>query len=190
MRRLWLLAILPQLLLACSTAATSPPREMFDDHTGSTVTVVSKPWVFARERTDVAAHARDYATLVAVEVDHSGSYQDFLLLYRWSTVDKRMSPPPQTDGNELRLSSEGRVISLKPMDALPISIDAKHTLHLPRHGDAVVRAFAVDLDLLRFLAASHAVTLLVPQEQFDTPFQIWDDGREALGEFVRQTSAP
>ena len=72
----------------------SNSTEIFDEETGSTLLVVSKPLVFARDRSDVAAHARDYATLVAVEDDRSGQYTQYLLLYRWSTVDRRMSPPP------------------------------------------------------------------------------------------------
>src|ERR1700674_4900727 len=69
----------------------SDSNEIFDEETASTLLVVSKPLVFARERSDVAAHSLDYATIVAVEDDRSGEYAQYLLLYRWSTVDRRMS---------------------------------------------------------------------------------------------------
>jgi hypothetical protein len=188
MLRLYWLAILPLMVIACGTTS-APLSETFDERTGNTVTVVSQPLVFARERNDVAAHARDYATLVAVEVDRSGSFEDFLLLFRWSTVDKRFAPPPQTDQGEMHLISEGRVITMKPLDALPVGLNAAK-LHLPRHGAAVIRAFSVDLDLLRFVAASRTLSLQMPLEPFDAPFHIWEDGRAALDDFVRQTSAP
>ena len=83
-------------LPACSSSLRPPAasREILDEQSGTTLTVVAAPLVFARERTDVAAHARDYATLVAVEIDNSGKYRTYLLLYRWSTVDRRMSAPP------------------------------------------------------------------------------------------------
>jgi hypothetical protein len=190
MHRVWLSVAAPLILISCMTEHAPAGQEVFDEETGNTVTVVSKPLVFARERTDVAAHARDYATLVAVEVDRSGSFKDFLLLYRWSTVDKRMTSPPQPDEEEMRLTSDGRVISLKPLESLPVGVGSKVNLHLPRHGAAIVRAFAVDLNLLRFLAASNGLTLQMPREPLDAPFQIWEDGRRALGEFVHQTSAP
>src|SRR5215475_12382121 len=60
------------ILAACgSTHPThsSGTKELLDETTGNTVSVVSTPLIFARERTDVAAHSRDYATLVATEID-------------------------------------------------------------------------------------------------------------------------
>jgi hypothetical protein len=93
---LLLLAMLTVLamLTACTSSRLAPSHEIFDEQSGMTLEVVSMPFIFARERSDVAAHARDYATLVAAEIDRSGEYSDFLLLYRWSTVDRRMSAVP------------------------------------------------------------------------------------------------
>ncbi|MDP9090772.1 MAG: hypothetical protein M3O26_18805 [Pseudomonadota bacterium] len=190
MNLLWLFALIPLLLGACSSTPPAPGHEIFDEQTGNTLTVVSKPIVFARERTDVAAHARDYATLVAVEVDHSGTFKNYLLLHRWSTVDTRMSPPPGPEAGEMRLLGEGRELKLQPLDSLPISVTSGRELYLPRHGAAVTRAFAVDGDILRFIAASRTLILQMPKESLDAPFQIWDDGRGALLEFLQQTSAP
>src|ERR1700721_2863548 len=105
-------------LPACSSSLRPPPapREILDEQSGSTLSVVASPLVFARERTDVAAHARDYATLVAVEVDNSGKYSEYLLLYRWSTVDRRMSPPPDQSAGELKIFADGRAIDLQPLE--------------------------------------------------------------------------
>jgi hypothetical protein len=192
MNRLWFFASISLVLSlgACSATPPAPGHEIFDEQTGNTLTVVSSPIVFARERTDVAAHARDYATLVAVEVDHSGTFKDYLFLHRWSTVDTRMSPPPGPDAGEMRLLSEGRELKLQPLDSLPIGVGSGRDLHVPRHGAAVTRAFAVDPDILRFIAASRMLVLQMPQEALDTPFQIWEDGRGALQEFLHQTYAP
>ena len=92
--RLGLILALTTLWACTGLRAAQPSHEIFDERTGNTLLVVPKPLVFARERTDVAAHERDYATVVAVEIDQSGKYSEYLLLYRWSTVDRRMSPPP------------------------------------------------------------------------------------------------
>jgi hypothetical protein len=189
MNRLWLFTLCPLLLSACAGTPPAPGHEIFDEQTGNTMTVVSAPIVFARERTDVAAHARDYATLVAVEVDHSGTFKNYLLLHRWSTVDKRMSPAPGSDAGEMRLLSEGRELNLKPLPSLPISENSRD-LHVPPHGAAVTHAFAVDQATLRFIAASRTLTLQLPLEPLASPFQIWKDGRGALSKFLQQTSAP
>jgi hypothetical protein len=73
------------VLTACSSGPRVHSQEIFDEQTGSTLLVVTQPLVFARTRSDVAAFGRDYATLVAVEVDISGKFADYLLLYRWNT---------------------------------------------------------------------------------------------------------
>ncbi len=177
-------------LAACAASPSKPGEELFDEQTGNTVTVVSEPIVFARERNDVAAYARDYVTLVAVEVDHSGQFKDYLLLYRWSTVDKRMLPPPDPSAGKVRLVSEGRELDLDPLESMPVGLGSGRDLHLPPHGEAIVHGYAVDLNVLRFIAASRTLILQMPQETLDTPFTLWQDGRRALGRFVHQTSSP
>jgi hypothetical protein len=190
MPRILLTVVMALAIASCSSDRAAPGREVFDEQTGNTLTVVSSPLVFARERNDLAAYARDYASLVAVEVDHSGTPKNYLLLYRWSTVDKRMLPPQDPTGGKLRLVGDGRELSLSPLDSLPVGLDSIRTLHAPRHGAALTRAYAVDMDSLRFIAESRDLHLQLPQETFDMPFRIWEDGRRALARFVHQSSSP
>src|ERR1700676_528340 len=117
-------------LAACSTAPPKSSHEIFDEQSASTLLVTGAPLVFARERSDVTAHARDYATLVAVEIDISGEYGQYLLLYRWSTVDPRMSPPPSPDAGELLILADGREIDLKPLEKPPTSLTQRRALHV------------------------------------------------------------
>jgi len=177
------------MLAACGKLHPERPREMLDETTGNTVSVVSKPLVFARPRTDVAAYARDYATLVAAEVDQSGTYHDYFLLYRWSTVDRRMSPPPDPDAGALQILAEGRVFNLTPLKSMPTGLEHRRELHLPPHADIVAHAYAVNADMLRYIAQSGALSVLMPQEPLGEPFTLWQDGREALGEFAK-TAGP
>jgi len=180
-------------LVALSSCTTQPrtatrPRtttkEFFDEQSASTLSVAAKPTVFARQRSDVAAHARDFATLVAIEVNNSGQDSEYLLLYRWSTADRRMSPLPEADQGALLIQADGRSIKLQPLDRLPVSLSRRRELLLPPHGDVVARAYRVDLELLRFLATSTEIVLRLPQEALDTPFTLWEDGRKALGQFA------
>jgi hypothetical protein len=183
------------VLTALMSCTTRPPKalasgEIFDEQTGSTLLVVSKPLVFARERSDVAAHSRDYATLVAVEDDRSGEYTQYILLYRWSTVDRRMSPPPGPDEGQLKIYADGRTIDLKPLERPPASLAQRRALHVPEHGDIVYHAYRVDSAMLHFIAASHDLAVRMPQEQLDTPFTLWEDGRGALAQFLERAVAP
>lgn len=181
------LRLLPLLALGGCLGTHAPlTREILDEHSGNTLIVVSAPLEFARSRVDVAAHARDYATLVAVEIDNAGNYRDYLLLYRWSTVDRRMSPPPDPDQGELHLLADGREIELSPLADMPVSLAKGQELYVPRHGDLVAHAYAVDGATLRYLAASRRLTLRMPQERLDTPFEVFRDGRKALANFAGQ----
>jgi hypothetical protein len=172
-----------------SHARPSGSGEIFDEQTGNTLSMAAAPLVFARPRTDVAANERDYATLVAVEIDQSGKFNDYLLLYRWSTVDRRMSPPPDPNAGELRILAEGRVIDLMPLDQVPISLSRRRDLHVPEHGDVVAHAYPIDVTTLRYIALSRELTVHMPQESLDTPFGLWEDGRKALGRFLQRAGA-
>ena len=175
---------------ACANPSPRAPHEIFDEQSGNTLLVIPKPLVFSRERRDVAAHARDYATLVAVEIDQSGKYSEFLLLYRWSTVDRRMSPPPDPQAGELKILADGRVIDLMPLEQMPIGLSRRRELHLPEHGDVVAHAYSIDVPTLRYIAASRELAVRMPQESLDTPFAVWEDGRSALGQFLERSVSP
>ncbi len=178
-------------LPACSSRPAAPaPHEFLDEQTGATLSVVATPLIFARERIDVTAHTRDYATLVAVEVDNSGIYNEYLLLYRWSTLDPRMSPAPSPSAGELKILADGRVIDLKPLEQMPVSLSRRRELHVPQHGDVVAHAYPVDTATLRFIATSRTLSVLMPQEPLDIPFKMWEDGRKPLEQFVQQVGAP
>lgn len=182
MMRLTMLIALP----ACTGLPRAAPHEVLDEQSGNTLLVAAKPLVFARERTDVAAHARDYATLVAVEVDASGTYADYLLLYRWSTVDPRMMRQPDPNAGEMRIVADGRAIDLPPMARVPVSLSRRRVMHFPEHGDVIVHAYPIGIDTLRFIAMSREVTVRLPKEPLETPFRLWEDGRFSLRQFLER----
>jgi len=186
-------AVLLLVLTALASCASRPPtasQEIFDESDASTLLVTAKPMVFARERSDLAAYARDYATVVAVEIDISGEYSDYLLLYRWSTVDRRMLPPPDPAGGALRIVADGRIFDFKPIDKLPVNFAQRRELHMPKHDDVVPRGYKVDAETLHFMATSQDLSLRMPQEPLDVPFKLFEDGRRALLEFLKPAFAP
>jgi hypothetical protein len=189
MRRGFLLC----LLLLCPGCAQLPPagsRTILDPQSGNTLLLVTQPLVFARERMDVAAYARDYVTLVAVELDAAGHYSDYLLVYRWSTVDKRMSPLPQAGKGELRIEADGRTIVLPALAQLPVGVAGQGVLHYPPHADVITYGYQIDLGTLRFIALSRHILVRLPQESLDLPFSLWRDGRASLAQFVRAEGGP
>jgi hypothetical protein len=185
-------SVLLMVLTALASCASRPPaasQEIFNESDASTLLVAAKPMVFARERSDLAAHARDYATVVAVEIDVSGDYSDYLLVYRWSTADRRMLPPPDAAGGALRIVADGRVFDFKPNDKLPVNFAQRRELHIPKRDDVVPRGYKVNAEILHFIATSEDLTLRMPQEPFDVPFKLFEDGRRALLEFLKPAFA-
>lgn len=178
------------VMASCTTQSRPTSREIFDEQSGNTLFVVGKPLVFARERSDVAAHARDYLTLVAVEEDRSGDYSQYLLLYRWSTVDLRMSQPPSPGAGAIHMLVDGRPIDLLPLGSIPIGLTQRRIFDGPAHSDAVPSAYRVDVATLHFIAISRDLTVRMPQETLDIPFTLWEDGRAALNQFLKRAAGP
>lgn len=183
------LLVLVAALSSCAATLPRVPREFIDEQTANTLLVVSSPLVFARGRSDIAARAHDYLNAVAVEIDSGGQYRQYLLTYRWSTVDPRMAAPPSPAAGALVIIADGREIRLTPLDHLPVGVPLRPELLVPNHGDVLAHAYAVDAATLRFIAASRTVSLRLPQEALDTAFDLWEDGRGALAEFLKRASA-
>ena len=116
-RRWRVLACLLAVAAAAGCAATTPAggeREYLDEQTAATVTVGAPVLVFARERPDLAVHARDYLTLVPLDVNRSGTHVQYFFGYAWSTIDKRAQPGQPSLPPHVELIADGRPIALAP----------------------------------------------------------------------------
>jgi hypothetical protein len=183
-RRSSLILTVLLLLAACTASPPAGRKSLLDPQSGNTLLLVARPLVFARQRSDVAAFARDYATLVAVEMDVAGNYSDYLLLYRWSTVDKRMSAPPDAGSGELQIEADGRNLVLMALARLPVGVEARSELYYPAHAEVVSFGYKVDVATLRFIALSQHLAVRMPQEALQIPFSLREDGRASLAQFV------
>ena len=85
-----LVALLVPLGAARAGAADSEAvREYVDEVTAVSITVSLDSLVFARERSDLAANARDYITLAPLEINRTGRRALFWSGDRWSTTDSQ-----------------------------------------------------------------------------------------------------
>jgi hypothetical protein len=185
-KRWYALLTVLALVTGCASVPEPGARSILDTQSGNTLLLATRPLVFARRRTDVAAeYARDYATLVAVELDVAGNYSDYLLLYRWSTVDTRMSPLPGPASGTLRIEADGRNLVLTPLAQAPVDAVGRDDLYYPQHAEVVTYGYKVDVATLRFIALSRRISLRMPQDALDIPFGLREDGRASLAEFVK-----
>jgi len=106
-------ALAAAILAGCAaTAPASGGREYLDEKTAATVTVGAAELVFARERPELAVHARDYLTLVPVDVNRSGAHAQYFVGYAWSTIDQRSRAGPPSAPPRVELIADGRRIPL------------------------------------------------------------------------------
>jgi hypothetical protein len=171
-----------EVLAACSSVPPAP-RQLLDEKTGVTMTVVASPMLFARVRNAASASGHDYVTLVTLENDNAGKYTELLLMYRWSIS----LPPPNKDGTgRLLIQADGHAIEMQPLERIPIDMSRSKDLFVPENVDVVTRAYPIDFETMRLIAMSHDLTVSLPDEPADAAFWLWRDGRPALAQLVKQ----
>jgi hypothetical protein len=176
-------AVLALLLAGCASIDISP-IETLDERSGDTLIIVRQPLTFVRVRPEVQG-MRDYITLVAVEEDHVGQYDSYLLAYRWTSVENALAPVPDQQVGALRVAGD-RQWSLTPLAEVPDSLRSRRDLHAPdpvAHGTS---AYRIGLADLLAIADSGTLTLQPAQDDLAQPLQLLDDGRPALREFARR----
>jgi hypothetical protein len=170
----------------CATvgAAADAPREYLDQGTGATITLVNTPLVFARERTELAANARDYVTLAAAAVNRTGKVDYVLVCYRWSTVDARLDNSPPPDSDTLVLAADDRRIELRSPSHSARDLGIGTPVHPPPGPVRSQDVYRTDLATLRFIAAARHLQVQLGTGDLAPSYDIWTDGRRALGAFV------
>jgi hypothetical protein len=178
------------LLLAGCASRVFAPVSVIDPDTGVSLTVVDQPLVLARDRRDIAVHARDYLTLIAAEVNESGRRSLVWVAHQWSTIDPRTrelrADPP---GGPLLVLADGRELRLHPIgDTAAGRYQHNRALAPPEDVRAVTTVFQVDADTLAYVAGSSRLSAMFPDSALAMSFGIWNDGRPALSRFVEAVS--
>jgi hypothetical protein len=158
-------------------------NEYLDEQTGSTVSVVEQPLVFARDRSERAANLRDYITLSAATINRGGKRTYVLVAYVWSTLDPRFNPV--TSAGDMVLRADDRRIVLTAAGKTATQLGIGRPVHAPAGQQVVPLVYPADLGLLRFLAAAHGLSAQVGTEGENYDYELWDDKRSSLSDFVR-----
>ncbi len=183
--RATLLAALAAALGACAPVRDrNGPVEYLDRDTAVTFTVVAAPLVFARERPDLAARVRDYATVAAAAMDQNGQTRYVLLIYLWSTVDPRYEAGAAGPAPDLVLAADDRRIALHPLAGAEQPLPP---LDRPPAGHFVAAMYRTDLATLGFLTTAHYVSLFRREGRREARFTLWRDERQSLAGLVRSS---
>jgi hypothetical protein len=171
------------LLSACATTEEAPaPRQYLDEHTAATVTVAAGGLVFARARPEYAVNARDYLTVVPVDVNRGGSHLQYLYSYVWSTIDK---PPGAADKpTTFELIADGRQIPLVQVSTPVHSLGFGEIPVPPPARNALPLISATNREVLQFLARAEVLSVVATRDGIAERYDLWTDGRTNLDEFL------
>jgi len=168
-----------------AAAAPSAPLSYLDEVTATTVTVVAKPIVFAREYPALAVHARDYITLCAAQVNRSGRFSQYLVGFFWSTIDRRHSPKVTPESvARVTLLADDREITLL---AAPATLAEAGMGHPPCKAPSPLVApilYATDGATLAYIASAQRLIVKTTDEPDVEPYRLWTDTRAELREFA------
>jgi hypothetical protein len=162
--------------------ASGAPAEYLDEETGATIAVVSQPLVFARERSGLG---RDYITLAAAAVDQSGRISYVLVGYMWSVGSSPGAKDVRLAAAGVGLQADDRQVDLNLYDHSARELGIGVPVHPPPFGPATPYVYVIDLATLQLLAESRRLSICVRDQSPSLNYQLFEDGRNALKEFVR-----
>jgi len=169
--------------LALGACASRPPgdaRQYLDEVSAATVTVAPGSLVFARERPELAVHARDYITLVPLDVNRSGKHSLYFYVYVWSTIDKRGLPAKDPATGRIELVADGKQIPLTASKATPRELGlAESPVRAPSDSARLLIA-PTDRETLEFLSRATAIHAVEQHAGADDRYELWAGNGDSI----------
>lgn len=180
------LACAANLLAACATTDPGVVRDYLDEQTAATVTVAGTGTVFGRDRTEYAVNARDYFSVVPVDVNRAGTHVVYLYCYAWSTIDKPATDEPAAS---YEVVADGRRIPLAPAGPTPRALGFGEAPVEPPSRDAVPVVSATTREVLAFLARAQEISVVATRNGLGERYELWTDQRSAIEALLGATPA-
>lgn len=171
------------LLLAVGACASRPPegtRQYLDEKSAATVTVAQGSLVFARDRPELAVHARDYLTLVPIDVNRMGTHVIYFYSYVWSTIDERGPRAGIEATSTYEIVADDRRIPLLPVKGTPGDLGLEEPpLRAPSKSARLLIA-RTDRETLAFLAAADSIRVVELQNGVSERYELWSGNPGSL----------
>ena len=141
--------------------------------------------MFARERSDLAANARDYVSLAPVEINRSGERRYYWFGFVWSTIDRRVGGDPSwTPADEFALLADGRPIRLQTAAGSLRELGiGRYPFSRPGRA-AIPVLFHADPGSVSFAGNAADLSLVMVRSGLTQDYTLWRDEREAVRRLV------
>jgi len=178
-----LAALASALAVGALAGCAAPPqvREYQDERTAATVTVAGSGLVFGETSSAYAVNARNYLTLVPVEINRGGSHVLYLYGYTWSTVDKRFGHEPPT---EYVLDADGHQTQLTLRDTTLSELGLSESPVKPPSGDARMVIAVTNRADLRLVAEAKELSAFGKRNGALERYDLWEDGRASIEAYL------
>jgi hypothetical protein len=188
----WSLRLLCVLLMVGVTQShAAAPKSVLDRSTGATIQTSTRPMMFALDQPQLAANARDYIAVYAVEINIGGNRRYYLAGFFWSTVPGRQQFAGTSPTITLQVDDRTQKLSARNQSPRDVGI-SQWPLAPPGRG-AVLAVYEVDQALLRQLGIAQHLQLR-PETDASLPadvwFMPWRDARREFQAFAEQTRLP
>lgn len=194
-RRAGLRAALPLLSLlvllgGCSSTAVDV-EERLDPRTAVTVKTVAAPFVYAHDVPAIAANARDYLSIGAVETNRMGTRAHYLVAVLWSTVDRWTGGTPPAAPERLRLVLDGKPHEWAVQTHAGREAGVGDPVFRPERGYLAESWFAVSFADLRALGRGAPATIESDDaEGTTTTWTAWRPGDREFAAFLDSLPEP
>ena len=190
MRVPYLPVVIMEIALALGACASAPdsvaPSEYLDQTTAATISVVAKPLVFARERRELAVHARDYVTIAAASVNRGGKIEHYMFAYIWSTLDDRNRNAVPLAADNLTIAADDRRINPQLAGHSSQEAGVGSAVRAPPGRHWTLNVYRTDVATLGFIAEARHLAVITGSAEGPVTYDSWDDQRRALRGLVRR----
>ena len=174
--------IVSMTVVGCaSTSATI--NDKLDPLTGVTVTFSRTPLVMYRDNPSQAAYARNYVHLGPLQVNRSGSYQYYLWIGIWNTMQTADLSEHRDGFESIVLFADGEPLLLELSGWTPEAIGTSEPVYLKPVASTADAYYRVTADQIRLIAESRDIRLRTTGSS-PKDFELWDDQKSARNDLT------
>lgn len=184
------IALLAILVLAGCAERDLWPAERLDPKTAVNVTIMARPWVYARGVPMLAANARDYLNVGVVETNRAGTRAYWLGVVSWSTIDRSVFAADGANGAppRVRLGWANSRLDLSPLEGGRSAARLSAPAFVEPGTKFRESWYALSTEQVVQLGRGAPVAVSLVSEAGElTTYEAWDTSPAAMTEFLKAT---